>query len=133
MDRKQLGWAAGILIIAVAFGAFGAHGLRPRVTPEALDQWRTAVEYQFYHGLALLFLALAPAGVPARSMRLAGLLFRLGILLFCGSIYLLSTRELTHAHGLTPFLGPITPLGGLLFMAGWAVLLITAWRSAPRG
>lgn len=127
-----MAWAAGALLVAVAFGAFGAHGLKARLTPEALGQWNTSVQYQFYHGLGLLFVAVASASLPTGAARWAANLFKLGFLFFCGSLYLLSTRELTGLHGLTPVLGPITPLGGLMFMGGWIVLLITALRSAPR-
>lgn len=133
MDRKTLAWAAGALTIAVGFGAFGAHGLKERLDPAALGQWRTGVEYQFYHGLGLLFLALAAERLPAGAVRAVRELFKVGILFFCGSLYLLSTRELLGMQGLTPVLGPITPLGGLLFIAGWVWLLITALRApAPR-
>jgi uncharacterized membrane protein YgdD (TMEM256/DUF423 family) len=132
MDRRNLAWAAGVLLTAVALGAFGAHGLKARLSPEALGQWRTGVEYQFYHGLGLLALALVPATLLGKVGRWSANLFKVGILFFSGSLYLLSTRELTGSHGLTPVLGPITPLGGLLFMAGWMVLLITALRKGPR-
>jgi uncharacterized membrane protein YgdD (TMEM256/DUF423 family) len=128
MDRKTLAWAAGALLIAVGLGAFGAHGLKARVTPEALGQWKTGVEYQFYHGLGLLFLALAHDRLPVRALRAVRELFKVGILFFCGSLYLLSTRDVLGTHGLTSILGPITPLGGLLFLTGWAWLLITALR-----
>ena len=128
MDKRSLAWGAGLLLVAVAFGAFGAHGLKARLSPEELAQWKTAVEYQFYHGLGLCLLAALGAHLPAPSNRLVRRLFIGGVALFCGSIYLLSTRELFGTHGLSPILGPITPLGGLLFMAGWAVLLVTAVR-----
>jgi len=114
--------------VAVAFGAFGAHGLKARVTPEALDQWKTGVEYQFYHGLGLLLLAALGHSVPANAIRMVRGLFLGGIICFCGSLYLLSTREVLGTMELTPVLGPITPLGGLLFMAGWTLLLIRALR-----
>lgn len=133
MDRRTLAWASGALLLAVAFGAFGAHGLKTRLTPDALSQWRTGVEYQIYHGLGLLFLAVASASLPTRAAKWTANLFKLGFLFFCGSLYLLSTRELTGLHGLTSVLGPITPLGGLMFMAGWMTLLITALRPSHRG
>ena len=68
MNRPTLAWAAFVLLIAVAFGAFGAHGLKAKVTPEALGQWQTGVQYQFYHGLGLLFLALAAEHLPSRTI-----------------------------------------------------------------
>jgi uncharacterized membrane protein YgdD (TMEM256/DUF423 family) len=104
-----------VCFLAVALGAFGAHALR--VTLEANDSraiWNTAVLYQFLHGLALIVLS------TNNPNRVACLLFLAGILLFSGSLYLLAT---THAS----WLGPITPLGGLCFLAGWAFLIF-----APR-
>ncbi|MEZ4755821.1 MAG: DUF423 domain-containing protein [Flavobacteriales bacterium] len=119
---------AVMLLLAVVAGAFGAHGLRPRLTPEALDQWRTAVEYQFYHGLGLLLVAALSAYLPAHRSRWVHVLFTLGVLIFSGSIYLLSTRDLTGLHGAGQVLGPITPIGGLMLMAGWGVLLISVGK-----
>ncbi|MEO8588295.1 MAG: DUF423 domain-containing protein [Flavobacteriales bacterium] len=130
MDRRTLALASGILLVAVGLGAFGAHGLKTRVTPEALAQWRTGVEYQFYHGLGLMLLAAFGSSLSDRTRRTVCWLFLAGIVCFCGSLYLLSTREVLGTMTLTPVLGPITPLGGLLFMAGWAVLLLRALRGA---
>ncbi|HOY28653.1 MAG TPA: DUF423 domain-containing protein [Flavobacteriales bacterium] len=130
MDKRALLLGSLVLFLAVAFGAFGAHGLKTYVEPEALAQWKTAVEYQFYHGLGLLLLAGLASSLPVASMRLVRLSFTFGILLFCGSIYLLATRDVTGLQGLAPVLGPLTPLGGLCFMVGWATLFITAWRRA---
>ncbi|MGV3636880.1 MAG: DUF423 domain-containing protein [Flavobacteriales bacterium] len=128
MDKRALMVGSVFLFLAVALGAFGAHGLKAHVTPEGLAQWRTAVEYQFYHGLGLLLLAGMATRLPARSVRLIVIAFTLGMVLFCGSIYLLATRDVTGLQGLAPVLGPLTPLGGLCFMLGWAALFITAWR-----
>lgn len=121
---------ACVLLIAVALGAFGVHGLKARVGPEALAQWKTGVEYQFYHGLGLVLLAALSARTPLPRVALIRNLFMVGILLFSGSIYLLATRNVLGTQGLTFLLGPLTPLGGLCFLAGWAVLFITTWRMA---
>lgn len=104
--------------LAVIAGAFGAHGLRERVTPDQVAAWSTAAQYQLIHSAALLALALYALGAD-RSIRLPGALFLIGIILFSGSIYLLV---------LTPWrwLGPITPIGGLFFIAGWLSLLTLA-------
>ncbi len=132
MQRTTLAWASAILLIAVAFGAFGAHGLKARLQPDALSQWHTGVNYQFYHGLALLFLSGFGEKITSKQVRWARLFFLLGILCFSGSLYLLSTREVLGVQDITPVLGPITPVGGLFFMAGWVVLLITALRTNDR-
>ncbi len=130
MNKRSLTWGSAVLLIAVALGAFGAHGLKARVGPEALAQWKTAVEYQVYHGLGLVLLAALAGRLPAKLVRIISKLFMVGILLFSGSIYLLATREVFGTQALTSVLGPVTPVGGLMFMAGWAVLFITAWRAA---
>lgn len=113
-------FAAVFGALAVMLGAFGSHGLKALLSPESLDVWRTAVSYHFIHAVALLALAMyrgsRPVSVwPAR-------LWITGILLFSGSLYLLSTRTV---HGLPlGFLGPVTPLGGLALTAGWLALLL---------
>lgn len=106
--------------VAVAFGAFGAHALKARLSMEMLTIWKTANEYHFYHALALLLV-----GVLARQGKLSGLdvsagCFLAGIVVFSGSLYLLALTG-------TRWLGAITPIGGLLFLAGWAWL---AWSTA---
>ncbi len=126
MDKRSLAWGAILLFIAVGMGAFGSHGLKVVLAPDALAQWRTAVEYQFYHGLGLVFLAALGSHLPARRLRLIRSAFVAGIALFCGSVYLLSIRDLVGIQALSPVLGPITPLGGLCFLAGWGILFVTA-------
>lgn len=130
MDKRSITVGSMLLLIAVALGAFGAHGLRSHVGPAAVAQWNTAVEYQFYHGFGVLLLAAFANRLPPQRIRLIRSLFVAGVLLFSGSIYLLATRDILGTQTLSPILGPITPLGGLCFMAGWAVLFITAWRTA---
>jgi len=128
MDKRSLVAGSLTLFIAVALGAFGAHGLKSQVGPGAVAQWHTGVEYQFYHGLGLVLVALLAARLSAGRIVLIRRLFLAGIALFSGSIYLLATRDILGTHALTKVLGPLTPLGGLCFLAGWAVLFITAWR-----
>lgn len=99
--------AAILGALAVAAGAFGAHALADRVTPERLETWQTAASYHLLHAVALLAISLAPA-----PRRLTSLLFVCGILVFSGSLYTLVLLDL-------PVLGAITPLGGLCFIAGW--------------
>ncbi|MEO8069596.1 MAG: DUF423 domain-containing protein [Flavobacteriales bacterium] len=129
MNKRTLSLAAGVLFLAVALGAYGAHALELKGLSEHSQAiWHTAVEYQFFHGLALLWLAAVDARLPARLLSLVRLCFAVGILLFCGSLYLLAARELLGMESLAAFIGPITPLGGLLLLAGWAVLLVAALR-----
>lgn len=128
MNHRTLAWASAILLIAVAFGAFGAHAISERVDLKSYTNWQTAAQYQFFHGLGLLGLSAVDERLTARTASLVRILFVLGVICFCGSLYLLATRELMGTASLTRFLGPITPLGGLMFMAGWAVLLIGALR-----
>lgn len=108
---------------AVVLGAFGAHALRSALDERALATWRIAVDYQFWHALALLATALLARARAARSLRFAGFAFALGIVLFSGSLYAL-------ALGAPRVVGAVTPLGGVAFTAGWLALAIHAWRSA---
>lgn len=112
----------------VILGAFGAHGLKGRLTPELLVSFETGVRYQLIHALLLLVLALWARSAPSSLLSWSAMLVAVGVLLFSGSIYLLATRELTGwawARGL----GPVTPLGGLLLIGGWVLLAVAAWRT----
>jgi uncharacterized membrane protein YgdD (TMEM256/DUF423 family) len=121
MDRTFLliGALAGFL--AVAFGAFGAHALRARLSPDMLAVFETGVRYQMYHALALLLVAAAAARFGGWMVTAAGWLFTLGIVLFSGSLYALALTGVT-------VLGAITPIGGLAFLGGWALLALMAAR-----
>jgi len=121
MDRMFFGLGALLAGVAVAAGAFGAHGLRDRLAPDMLAVFETAARYQMYHALALLAVAWATARWPESSAGLAGWLFVAGIAVFSGSLYVLALSGVR-------WLGAITPLGGLCFLVGWAVLAWTAWR-----
>jgi len=119
---------AALMALAVLLGAFGAHGLKARLGPEALGQWQTGVDYQFYHALGLLLVGVLGSVIPAPRGRVVAWLFAGGVALFSGSLYLLSTRGLTGWPAIGAVVGPLTPIGGLLFVAGWCVLFITALR-----
>jgi uncharacterized membrane protein YgdD (TMEM256/DUF423 family) len=101
--------------LAVALGAFGAHGLQSRVSAEHLATWSTATHYHLLHSVALLALTLYAAG-NGRAIALPASLFTAGMVLFSGSLYLL---VLTGQH----WVGPLTPIGGMCFIAGWLALL----------
>lgn len=106
--------------IAVGTGALGAHALQDKLEPHFSDVYETAVLYHFLHALGIIILSIIPACYQTRSVKISGWLFSIGILLFSGSLYLLSTRSLWTESSLA-WLGPITPLGGLLFIIGWIV------------
>lgn len=102
---------------AVALGAFGAHGLKLLLEPEQMDTFRTGVLYHFIHTLAMFVLVIGRQ--RTRSMNLVPLIcFAIGILLFSGSLYLLSCKTILGIEHWS-FLGPLTPVGGLFFIAGW--------------
>ena len=117
MDRTVLLIAALAGFVAVALGAFGAHGLRGRLSPEVLTAFETGVRYQMYHALALFATALLMTRLSGRLIQAAAWLFMTGIVLFSGSLY---TLALTGSS----VFGAITPIGGLAFLAGWACLAI---------
>lgn len=125
MHKPFITTAALLGLLAVMLGAFGAHGLKPHLTPDQMEIYQTANRYHFIHVLALLFTAILWRG-DNKLLTYSGIAFIVGIVLFSGSIYLLATRELLGIESLTPILGPITPLGGLFFMAGWLLLALGA-------
>lgn len=106
--------------VAVALGAFGAHGLRERLAPDLLAIFEVGVRYQMYHALALVGVALALDRWPSASLQAAGWAFVAGTIVFSGSLYLLTLTE-------QRWLGAVTPLGGLAFLGGWALLAYSAW------
>jgi uncharacterized membrane protein YgdD (TMEM256/DUF423 family) len=108
--------------LAVILGAFGSHGLKPKLNPDSYDSYQTAVLYHFIHVLAMgLVYLMVMSTSNTKVLNLAFNLFAVGIVLFSGSIYILSTMEIT-GFGYSNILGPITPIGGLLYMAGWILL-----------
>jgi len=120
----RLIWMAGCAFagLAVAAGAFGAHALRSRLSPEMLAVWETAARYQMYHSLALVAVALAAARSASGPWRAAAGLLVAGIILFSGSLYALA---LTGVRGL----GAVTPLGGVCWLIAWGLLLFAGGRA----
>jgi uncharacterized membrane protein YgdD (TMEM256/DUF423 family) len=125
VDRLFLVIGSLVALLGVAAGAFGAHGLKTRLTPDMLAVFETGVRYQLVHALALLAVAWACSRWPGRAASAAGFLFLIGIVVFSGSLYLLTLT------GVRSF-GAVTPVGGLAFLAGWACLAWAGWR-AGRG
>ena len=129
MHKNYLVAAAFFGGFAVVLGAFGAHGLE-RITSDekVLHGFQTGVQYQMYHALALLFVAMLFDKLPAKWMKWAGICFITGIILFSGSLYLLTFFKIQESSGVK-FVGPVTPLGGVFFIAGWLCLLGAAVKN----
>jgi uncharacterized membrane protein YgdD (TMEM256/DUF423 family) len=118
LDRVFAALGALLALLGVAFGAFGAHALRARLTAADLAIFETGVRYQMYHALALLFVAWAATRWPGGLVHAAGWAFVVGVFVFSGSLYVLVLSGLR-------WMGAITPLGGLALLLGWALL---GWR-----
>lgn len=120
VQRMFIAWGAVLMALSVAFGAFGAHMLEARIGTDALAVYETGIRYHMIHGIAILITGLL-AGVSGNSKGLywAGSLFIIGTIIFSGSLYILSITGIK-------WLGAITPIGGVAFIAGWIVLLLSA-------
>ncbi len=123
MLRGWIAVAAVNALLAVAAGAFGAHGLQERLEPKMLANYETGAKYHMYHALAMLIAAAAAAHVRSSLAGAACIAFMAGIVLFSGSLYVLALTGITK-------LGMVTPFGGLAFMVGWGML---AWAALARG
>jgi uncharacterized membrane protein YgdD (TMEM256/DUF423 family) len=121
MDRFFFISGAVAALIGVAFGAFGAHSLRTKLSPEMLGIFEVGVRYQMYHAFGLIAVAWAMVRWPEANLNGAGWAFIVGIVIFSGSLYLLSTTD-------ARWLGAITPIGGLAFLLGWAILVWSIGR-----
>jgi len=110
--------------LAVIIGAFGAHGLSSKLPADRLQIFETGVRYHFYHVFALLIVGILAIHSPSGLLTWSGRCFLTGILLFSGSIYLLATRDLLGIDSWSKFIGPVTPLGGTFFIAGWVLLAL---------
>jgi uncharacterized membrane protein YgdD (TMEM256/DUF423 family) len=121
MDRFFFAAGSLMAFLAVALGAFAAHALKLRLSQDMLNIFETAVRYHMYHSLGLLAVAWATSRWPQSSAPLAGWSFIFGIIVFSGSLYILSLTGIR-------WLGAITPIGGVFFLIGWAILLWSAVR-----
>ena len=113
--------------LGVALGAFGAHGLKKLVPPETVSSYQTGVQYQMYHAFALLIVGMLADRLPRNLINWSGAFFVLGIVLFSGSLYLLSSLKAMNKVGVSG-IGIITPIGGLMFLVGWILLLVAIIR-----
>lgn len=121
MERFFFVLGALFAFIGVAAGAFGAHGLKSQLSADMLSVFEVGVRYQMYHAFALIATAFLQSRWPSTIVIVGGWLFTAGIILFSGSLYLLS-------FGGPRWFGAITPLGGVAFLAGWLCLALAAWR-----
>jgi uncharacterized membrane protein YgdD (TMEM256/DUF423 family) len=127
MKKKIFVTAAVFGALAVIAGAFAAHGLQGRLAPREMQVWNTAVQYQFYHVFGLLALS-SLSRYKTRLINDCYFLFTFGIIFFSGSLYLLASRDLLGWSWL-PVIGPVTPLGGLLFIGGWITMGVAATKN----
>lgn len=121
MSRLWLAMGGVYGLLGVLLGAFGAHAMRARLPADMLRIWETAVQYQFWHALALLAVGLLASRAAGAWLNAAGWTFTLGVLIFSGSLYALALSGVRT-------LGAVTPVGGLLLIAGWACLLLAIAR-----
>ena len=121
-DRQLIVLASLTLLVGVAAGAFGAHGLKRMLSPELISVWQTAVLYQLVHGLGLLALGALGARFGSPLLSASGIFMFAGIVIFSGSLYALA---LTGVR----WLGAITPIGGVAFIVAWALLALAAYRA----
>ncbi len=122
MDRVFFVIGALSACVGIAAGAFCAHGLKSRLSPEMFSVFEVGVRYQMYHAFALMAAAWAQTRWPSSLVVTSGWLFIIGTVLFCGSLYLLSLSGVR-------WLGAVTPLGGLAFLAGWICLAWAVWKA----
>ena len=125
MDSTWLGIGSVLMFIGVAAGAFGRHALKSRLTPELLETFEIGTRYLLVHALALLIVSLLAARAGS-AVQIAGVLFTAGIVLFSGSLYALALTG-------TRWMGAITPIGGVLLLAGWLALLWTVIAAKSAG
>jgi len=116
-------------MLGVALGAFGAHALKEKLSDYQHIIFEKAVFYQFVHALVLLVVFLLAQHIKNQYLQISAYCFSFGILFFSGSLYLLACKDLLHLGNFSKIIGPITPIGGLLFIIGWIMLFLTILKS----
>lgn len=124
MSKTILMTGSALLIMAVVVGAFGAHALKAKLSDDMLQVYKTGVDYHFYHALGILLIGILSFHISSGLINWSAFCLVAGIVLFSGSLYLMSISGIK-------WLGAITPLGGLSFIAGWVLLLVAVWRKIP--
>jgi uncharacterized membrane protein YgdD (TMEM256/DUF423 family) len=127
MNKTFLSVGALSGALAVILGAFGAHGLKEITSAEVIEVFKTGVQYQMYHTLALLVVAIVYERLQNKWIKWAGYLFSIGIIFFSGSLYLITALKASEKT-VPALIGIITPVGGLVFIAGWLSLLIGSFK-----
>lgn len=128
MNRIFLIAGAGGMAISIMLGAFGAHALKERLTELQLQNFETAVRYLAWHAMALILLGILSDKVHNNLLNISGYCMMMGILFFSGSIMLLSCKDLLGIQSWN-FLGPVTPLGGVLFIVAWIFVILAILKS----
>jgi uncharacterized membrane protein YgdD (TMEM256/DUF423 family) len=124
MSKTILMTASVLLAMAVAIGAFGAHGLKSHLSEAMLQTYKTGVEYHFYHALGLLLIGVLTISFPSELLKWSAIFLMVGVVLFSGSLYVLAITGIK-------WFGAITPLGGLSFIAGWGLLFVAVLKKFP--
>ena len=122
MSKTILMIGSALMALAVGLGAFGAHGLKSQLSETMLQTYKTGVDYHFYHALGLLIIGVLVVTIPSTLLKWSAVCLTAGIILFSGSLYVLSISGIK-------WLGAITPFGGLSFIAGWVLLFVAVWKS----
>lgn len=128
MTKTFLIFGSLFAALGVILGAFGAHALKGKLSLEQLQIFETGVRYQMYHSIALILVFLLGTKLNNPLMNTSGWFFLAGIVLFSGSLFLLSARELLGIEGWSRIIGPITPIGGLCLIIGWVCLLVSTLK-----
>ncbi|HEX2533987.1 MAG TPA: DUF423 domain-containing protein [Chitinophagaceae bacterium] len=127
MQKLFLTLGSLLAALGVVLGAFGAHKLKELVSPESVATYQTGVQYQMYHAFALLVVGILAGRTPSSFLNYAGIFFLAGVVLFSGSLYLIVSLKAMN-KAVVPGIGILTPIGGLLFIVGWALLLLAVLR-----
>ncbi|MGB1248158.1 MAG: DUF423 domain-containing protein [Chitinophagales bacterium] len=125
VQKSYIIWGTIFLLLAVVLGAFGAHGLQSIVDASHIATFKTGVQYQFYHGFAILLLAILAKQYKIDTLKYCFYFFVIGIFLFSGSLYLLTFSDVIN---IPKIVGPLTPIGGFCFIVGWGVMLVSFVR-----
>ncbi len=128
LQRKMFRTGAALTGLAVILGAFGAHGLRNIASPAEIETFKTGVQYQFIHAPVLFIMALSLRRIKEKTAKTVFVLFNIGMLIFCGSLYILGLRSVFANGEQLHWIGAITPIGGLSFIAGWFYLALYGYK-----